>query len=72
LEALASREEAQCQGMMTWMQGREQKWDAHHEDDKLWGAGILNMISETMKAVAQGQEGREKERQTTARTDGGG
>jgi len=40
--------------MMTWMQEREQKWDARHEDNKLWGAGITNMIAKTMKGVAQG------------------
>jgi len=74
LEARAAREEAQRQVMMTWMQDREQKWDARHEDDKLWGASITNMIAKTMKGVAQGQEGREreKERQMTARTDRGG
>jgi len=49
LEGWAAREEAQWQGMMPWMQEREQKWDAHHEDDKLWGVGITNMIAKTMK-----------------------
>jgi len=28
-------EEAQWLGMTTWRQEREQKWDAHHEDDRL-------------------------------------
>ena len=56
------------------MQEREQKWDALHEDDKLLGAGIRNMIAKTMKGVGQGQQEREREnkRQMTARTDGGG
>jgi hypothetical protein len=54
------------------MQEREQKWDARHDDNKVWGAGITNMIAKTMKGVEQGQEGREKEREMTARTDGGG
>jgi len=54
------------------MEEREQKWDARHENDKLWGARITNMITQTMKAVAPGQEGRERERNMTARTDGGG
>jgi len=49
LEAWAAREEAQWLGMMTWMQEREQKWVARHEDDKLWGAGITNMIAKVMK-----------------------
>jgi len=35
VEARAAREEAQWQAMMTWIQEREQKWDARHEDDKL-------------------------------------
>jgi len=58
--------------MMTWIPEREQKWDARYEDDKLCGSGITNMITMTMRGVAQGQEGREREREGTARTDGGG
>jgi len=72
VQAQAAREEAQWLGMRTWMQEREQKWDARHEDDKLWGAGITNMIAKIMKGVASGQEVREKERDETAGTDGGG
>jgi len=60
LQAQAAREEAQWLGMRTWMQEREQKWDARHKDDKLWGAGITNMIGKGMKGVAPGQEAREK------------
>jgi hypothetical protein len=71
-QAQAAREEAQWLGMRTWIQEREQKWDARNEDDEVRGAGIMNMIAKTMKGVAQGQEGREKEREMTARTDGGG
>jgi len=72
VEARAAREEAQRLVMMTWMQEREQKWDARYEDYKVWGAGITNMIAKTMKGVAQGQEEREREREVTARMDGGG
>ena len=72
VEALEAHEEAQRLAMTMWMQEREQKWDARHEDDRLWGAGIKNMIEKTMKGVAQGQEGREREREMTARTDGRG
>jgi len=54
------------------MQEREQKWDTRYEDDKVWGAGITNMIAKTMKGVSQGQEERVREREVTARTDGGG
>jgi len=72
VEVRAAREEAQRLAMMTWMQEREQKWDARYEDEKVWGAGITNMIAMTMKEVAQGQEEREREREVTGRTDGGG
>jgi len=72
VEARAAREEAQRLAKMTWMQEREQKWEARYEDDKMWGAGIPNMITKTMKGVAQGQEETGRERDVTARTDGGG
>jgi hypothetical protein len=72
LEAQTAREEAQWREMMTWMQEREQKWDTHHKDDKLWVAGITNMIANVMKGVAPGQVAREKQRDKTARMDGGG
>jgi len=55
-----------------WMPEREKKWDARHEDDKLWEAGIPNMIATVMKGVAAGQESREKERDMTAMMDHGG
>jgi hypothetical protein len=54
------------------MQEREQKWDARHEDDKLWGAGITNMIAKVMKGVPPGQEAREKKRHKPAGMDGRG
>jgi hypothetical protein len=66
------REDEQRLGMRTLMQEREQKWDSRHEDNKVWGAGITNMIAKTMKGVVKGQEGREKAREMTARTDGRG
>jgi len=72
VEPRAAREEAQRLPMMTWMQGRQQKWDARYKDDKVWVAGITNMIAKTMKGVAQGQEERAREREVTARTDSGG
>jgi len=54
------------------MQQREQKWDACYEDDKVWGAGITNIIAKTTKGVAQCHEQRERERELTVRTDSGG
>jgi hypothetical protein len=72
VETCAAHAEAQRLAMITWLQERKQKWDACHEDAKLWGAGITNMIAKTMQGVAQGQEGRHRERAMTARTEGGG
>jgi len=71
-EVRAARKKAQWQGMMAWMQLREQKWDARHEDNKLWGAHIKIMIAKILTGVAPSKEGREKEREMTARTDVGG
>jgi hypothetical protein len=72
VESGTVRKEAQRLTMITWMQEREQKSDARYEDDKLWGADIMKMITKSMKGVGQGQEGRERHRERTARTDGGG
>jgi hypothetical protein len=72
VQVQAVREEAQWVGMRKCMEEREQKWDARHKDDKLWGAGITNMIAKIMKGVAPGQEAREKERDETAGLDSGG
>jgi len=60
MDARAAYEEAQRWAMMLLMQEREQKWDTCHEDNKLCGADIMNMIVKTMKGVAQGQEERER------------
>jgi len=35
VDARAARKEAQRLAMMTWMQVREQKWDARYKDDKV-------------------------------------
>jgi hypothetical protein len=72
VEAWAVREDAQWLARMTWTQKREHKWDAHYVGNKLWVAGIANMIVKIRKGVARGQEGREKQREGTVRTDGGG
>jgi hypothetical protein len=56
VQAQAAREGAQWLGMTMWMQQREQQWEARHEDDKVWGAGIKNMIAKTLNRLAQGQE----------------
>jgi len=71
VQAEAACEEAQWLGMRPWMQEREQKWDASHEDDKMWGAGITNMIANIIQGVPPGQEARKKDKGETARMDGG-
>jgi hypothetical protein len=70
--AQATSEEAQRMIRMTWMQEKEQKWNARYEDEKVRGTPITNIIRKTMKEVPQGQEEREKKREVTAKTDGGG
>jgi len=72
LEVHSARQEAQWLGMMTRMQKREHKCDAHHEDDKLWGAGITNINAKVLKGVAPCQDARDEHRGKTAKMDGGG
>jgi len=72
LQVEAAHEEAQWLGMRTWLQEREEKLDARHEDDTLWGAGLTNIIAKVMKGVAPGQEARGKGGDETAGMDGGG
>jgi len=62
VEAQGARKQAQGLALMRWMQQREQTCDARHKDDKLLGAGIMNMITNTMQGVAQGLEGGEEEK----------
>ena len=40
VQGQAAREEARWLGKRTWMQERDQKWDACYEDDTLWWGGI--------------------------------
>jgi len=51
VEAGAAHEEAQPLPMTMWMQEREQKCNARHMNDMLWGAGITNMIAKMMKDI---------------------
>jgi hypothetical protein len=66
LEAQAAREEKQWRGMMPWRQEGEQKWNTRHEDNRLWGAVITDMIAKVMIGVAPGQETTDEERDKTA------
>jgi hypothetical protein len=69
LETQAAREEAQWLGMMTRMQQREQKWDTHHEDEKLYRVSITNMIEMFTKGGAP-RPGSERERKRQDSKDG--
>jgi len=72
VQAQVAREEAQWLGMRTWMQEREEKWDTCHQDDKLWGVCITNLIARVMKGVTPGWEAGEKECHNIAGMDGWG
>ena len=72
VEAQAAHKEAQRLAMMTWIEEREQKWEARYEDDTVWVAGTTNMIAKTMNGVGQGQEGRDRDTEVTAKMDRGG
>jgi hypothetical protein len=65
----AAPKETQWLGMMRWMQESEPKWDDSHQDDKLWEAGISNMMAKVLKRMGSGQEASEKETDKTAKMD---
>ena len=37
-------QEAQWRGMITWLEEKEEKRDAYHQDDVLWLKGITDMV----------------------------
>jgi hypothetical protein len=41
--------------MKTWLQKREEKWDAYHQDDVLWGRGITDIVTRVVAATEGGQ-----------------
>jgi len=69
LDAQTALQEAQWQGMKTWLENREEKWNTYHQDDVLWGRGITDMVTMVVTATEGGQ--RESE-EWKADTDGAG
>jgi len=67
LDAQTALQEAQWRGMKTWLEKREEKWDAYHQDDVLWGKGITDMVTRVVAATEGGQREERK-----ADTDGAG
>jgi hypothetical protein len=69
LDALAALQEAQWRGMKMWLMKREEKCDAYHQDDVLWGRGITDMVTKVVNATEGGRREREERK---ADTDGTG
>jgi hypothetical protein len=69
LDAQTALQEVQWRGMRTWLEKREEKLEAYHQDDVLWGRGITDMVTKVVTAT----EGRQREREERkADTDGAG
>ena len=60
LAAQTALQEAQWQGMKTWLAKREEKWDSYHQDDVLWGKGITDMVTRVVAATEGGQREEKK------------
>jgi len=67
LDTQTAFQKAQWPGIKTWLEKREEKWDAYHQDDILWGRGITDMVTKVVTATEGGQREREE---TKADTDG--
>ena len=57
LETQTALQEMQWRGMKTWLEEKEEKRDAYHQDDILWGKGITDMV----KRVVAGTEWDQRE-----------
>jgi hypothetical protein len=55
LETHTAQQEAQWRGMKSWLEEKEEKRDAYHQDDLLWGAGITDMVVRAVAATERGQ-----------------
>ena len=51
LETQTALQEAQWRGMETWLEEQEEKRDAYHQDDVLWGKGIMDMITRVVSTT---------------------
>jgi len=59
LETHTALQEAQWRGIKSWLEEKEKKRDAYHQDDLLWGEGITDMVA---RAVAASERGQKEER----------
>jgi len=69
VDAQTPLQEAQWRGMKTWLEKREETWDAYHQDNIPWGRGITDMVTKAVTATEGGQRQREERK---ADTDGAG
>jgi len=59
LETQTALQESQWRGMKTWLEEKEEMWDAYHQDDVLWRMGITDMVKRVVAATDRDQrEGR--------------
>jgi len=59
LETQTALQETQWRGMKTWLEEKEEKRDAYHKDDVLWGKGITDMVKRVVAPTGWDQrEGR--------------
>jgi hypothetical protein len=56
LETHTALQEAQWRGMKSWLEEKEKKRDAYHQDDLLWGEGITDMVARAVAATERGQK----------------
>jgi len=55
LDRQTALQEAQWRGMKTWLEEKEQKRDAYHQDDMLWGKDITDMVLRVVAATERSQ-----------------
>jgi len=67
LEMHTALQEVLCRGMKTWLEEKEEMWDAYHQHDVLWGKDITEMVAKVVAATERDQ--REK---MQLDTEGGG
>jgi hypothetical protein len=56
LETHTALQEAQWRGMKSWLEEKEKKRDAYHQDDLLWGEGTTDMVARAVAATERGQK----------------
>jgi len=56
LETHTALQEAQWRGMKSWLEEKEKRRDAYHQDDLLWGEGITDIVARAVAATERGQK----------------